>query len=150
MGKPPRQPDEGTRIGRPRVYDSAADKLDAFRQRQASAGYLRREVLVTEEVAERLAELARQHGVSAGDVGSAMVEFGLEHYDAQGALASAEAAVQPPAPVPMASAAAGSAMPKRAAMAMSAPVESPPPVQAASAPPREDPIRAFFKRRKGA
>ncbi|CAN5381097.1 hypothetical protein BH09PSE6_BH09PSE6_21980 [soil metagenome] len=117
MGKPPRPADESTRIGRPRVYETAAEKLDAFRQRQASAGYLRREVLVTEEVAERMADLAREHGVSAGDVGSAMIEFGLEHYGAEGGARTSRVAA--------------------AAVAAQAP------------PVHEDPIRAFFRRRKG-
>lgn len=45
--------------GRPRMYESTSEKVEAFRKRQESAGFLRKEVLVTKETAEQLASLAK-------------------------------------------------------------------------------------------
>lgn len=67
--------------GRPRMYASSSEKVQAFRQRQASSGYLRREVLLTEPVSARVVELAKEHQVSIVDVTSALVEQGLSAYE---------------------------------------------------------------------
>lgn len=72
---------ERTTLGRPRRYGTNAEKIDAFRSRQESAGYLRREVLVTRATAERLNGLASTHGVSSLDVGSALLELGLAEFE---------------------------------------------------------------------
>jgi hypothetical protein len=61
---------------------SSSEKTEAFRQRLASGGYLRREVLVTQAVAQRVADLAKEHKVSTVDVTSALLEQGLARFDA--------------------------------------------------------------------
>lgn len=69
--------------GRPRKYESAAEKVDAFRQRLQSAGYLRKEVLVTQATWERVQALAQAQGVGVVDVASGLLEHGLRHYEAR-------------------------------------------------------------------
>lgn len=66
--------------GRPRKYDSAAEKVDAFRRRLQSAGYLRKEVLMTQASWDQIQEIARQQGVGTVDVMSGLLEHGLQHY----------------------------------------------------------------------
>lgn len=66
--------------GRPRLYSTASDKVDAFRRRQESAGYQRKEILVTKETWEQLSVLALAHGVSVADAASGLLEYGLETY----------------------------------------------------------------------
>lgn len=68
--------------GRPRLYDSTSEKVDAFRKRQEASGYLRKEVLVTTETWEQVVELAKQHGVSASDAASGLLENGLKVFAA--------------------------------------------------------------------
>lgn len=68
--------------GRPRKYESAAEKVDAFRQRLQSAGYLRKEVLVTQATWERVQALAQAQGVGVVDVASGLLEHGLHHFEA--------------------------------------------------------------------
>lgn len=63
--------------GRPRLYDSTSEKVDAFRKRQEASGYLRKEVLVTLDTWDRVSDLAKQHGVSASDAASGLLENGL-------------------------------------------------------------------------
>jgi hypothetical protein len=67
--------------GRPRLYESASDKLSAFRARLEHAGYVRREVLVTRSTEERVKALAEKQGVKPLDVYSALVEYGLDVYN---------------------------------------------------------------------
>jgi hypothetical protein len=67
--------------GRPRLYDSTSEKVDAFRKRQEASGYLRKEVLVTAETWERVTHLAKLHGVSASDAASGLLESGLNSFD---------------------------------------------------------------------
>ena len=88
--------------GRPRQYEDTATKMSMFRARQAASGYLRREVLMTEETAVRVKALAEAHQVSATDVASALLEYGLAQYDVPaisespfGALRSMGAGLQP-------------------------------------------------------
>lgn len=81
--------------GRPRLYETSSAKVEAFRARQESAGYSRKEVLVTKETADQLQALAKTHGVSATDVASALLEHGLTQYQA---TASASASSSPSAP----------------------------------------------------
>lgn len=78
--------------GRPRLYSSSSEKVQAFRQRQAEGGYLRREVLLTQAVATRVAELAKAHQVSTIDVTSALLEQGLTAYESRDSLGSMAAA----------------------------------------------------------
>lgn len=66
--------------GRPRLYDSTSDKVEAFRKRQEASGYLRKEVLVTVDTWERVTELAKLHGVSASDAASGLLENGLQSF----------------------------------------------------------------------
>ena len=73
---------ESNTVGRPRQYENDAEKVEAFRARQESAGYLRREVLVTRETAEKLNALAALQEVSTLDVGSALLELGLAEFEA--------------------------------------------------------------------
>lgn len=69
--------------GRPRLYATASDKLNAFRDRQEAAGYLRKELLVTKETWERISVLAKTHGVSAADAASGLLESGLVTFETQ-------------------------------------------------------------------
>ena len=125
--------DTRSSVGRPRLYESAAEKVDAFRSRQKAMGYLRREVLVTRETTEQVAALASQHGVAAIDVNSALLEYGLQCYQAQ---------AEDPAPLV-------SAM--RASLMHSAePSMSVGAVHSSAGNTPENPITAFFQKRKGA
>lgn len=72
--------------GRPRKYESAAEKVDAFRQRLQSAGYLRKEVLVTQSTWEQVQALAQAQGVGVVDVASGLLEHGLRHYEGRALL----------------------------------------------------------------
>ncbi len=69
-------------VGRPRLYEDGALKVAAFRDRQASAGYLRREVLLSPEAAQAVKAIAETQSVSAIDVTSALFEIGLAQYQA--------------------------------------------------------------------
>jgi len=73
-------PKATARIGRPRQYESDAEKVGAFRIRQESAGYLRREVLVTRDTSGQLTNLAGELGTSVLDVASGLLELGLTRY----------------------------------------------------------------------
>jgi hypothetical protein len=168
MSKKPSSP-QPTRIGRPRLYDTPAEKLEAFRQRQQSAGYLRREVLVTEEVALQLSRLAKQNGVSVTDVASGMLEYGLERYDeapgsstggspeAAGTMPEALAggAAVVPAAVPPSALAPGTApqpsmaAPRSAATLAAAPMAAAPAAESTLRGSADNPITQFFRRRKG-
>lgn len=66
--------------GRPRQYESTSMKVEAYRKRLESAGYLRKELLVTQETAAMLQWLAEKQGVSMADVAGALLEYGLERY----------------------------------------------------------------------
>ena len=101
------------------MYETSSGKVGAYRSRQESAGYLRREVLVTQTTADRLGTLAKEHGVSATDVASAMLEHGLAHFDAQSAVPRLPEALFA-APQGVMASAAFSEMPGRA-QAMSSP-----------------------------
>lgn len=72
--------DKQRQPGRPRLYDTTSAKVEAFRKRQESAGFLRKEVLVTKDTADQLAALAKTHRVSVTDVASALLEHGLAGY----------------------------------------------------------------------
>ena len=77
--------------GRPRLYETASAKVDAFRKRQESSGYLRKEILVTAATWERLAALAVGHGVGVADAASGLLEFGLDAYSLEGGELSSRA-----------------------------------------------------------
>ena len=66
--------------GRPRLYDAPSGKVDAFRKRQESAGYLRKEVLVTKENWNQISALAAEHAVGVVDAASGLLEFGLQAF----------------------------------------------------------------------
>jgi len=86
--------------GRPRKYESAAQKVDAFRQRLQSAGYLRKEVLVTQATWEQVQALAQAQGVGVVDVASGLLEYGLRHYEARAEPHAQDRAVLPSASSP--------------------------------------------------
>lgn len=69
---------EKSNVGRPRLYGSSAEKMSAFRSKQLSTGYVRKEVLVSEESQQALSELAIKHGVSVLDVASSILEEGIK------------------------------------------------------------------------
>ncbi len=75
---PPRGP------GRPRVYDKPSQKIDAFRKRLDTAGFLRKEVLVQKSVWLEIQALAKRRGVSTVDAASGLLEHGLMKYLEQG------------------------------------------------------------------
>lgn len=66
--------------GRPKVYESSSEKLEAYRRRHESAGFIRREVMVTREVWDRITDLAGTMGVSASVAASGLLEHGLKTY----------------------------------------------------------------------
>jgi hypothetical protein len=66
--------------GRPRLYDSASAKVEAFRKRQESSGYLRKEILVTQDTWDQVTALARSHSVSISDAASGLLEHGLSSF----------------------------------------------------------------------
>ena len=72
-------------VGRPKLYDSSSEKLEAFRKRLESAGFMRKELLVTKETWEQVVELAEQNGVSASDAASGLLEFGVRSFKAKAA-----------------------------------------------------------------
>lgn len=66
--------------GRPRVYDKPSQKIDAFRKRLDSAGFLRKEVLVRKDVWQEIQTLSKLQGVSVVDAASGLLEHGLQTY----------------------------------------------------------------------
>lgn len=79
---------EKKQIGRPKLYDSASDKLEAFRKRLGSAGFMRKEVLVTKETWEQISALAKENGASVSDTASGLLEYGTKAFAAKKASAS--------------------------------------------------------------
>ena len=71
---------EKKQIGRPKLYDSASDKLEAFRKRLEFAGYMRKEVLVTKETWEQISALAKENGASVSDTASGLLEHGTKAF----------------------------------------------------------------------
>lgn len=65
------------------MYDSPSDKLGAFRKRLESAGFMRKELLVTKETWEQVNDLAVANGVSASDAASGLLEFGIRSFKAK-------------------------------------------------------------------
>lgn len=74
---------EKKQIGRPKLYDSSSDKLEAFRKRLESAGYMRKELLVTQETWDQVTTLAKENGVSASDAASGLLELGVRAFNAK-------------------------------------------------------------------
>lgn len=68
-------------VGRPKLYDSSSDKLEAFRKRLESAGYMRKELLVTQETWDQVTTLAKENGVSASDAASGLLELGVRAFN---------------------------------------------------------------------
>lgn len=66
--------------GRPKMYDSASDKIEAFRKRLESAGYMRKELLVTKETWDQVTTLAKENGVSVSDAASGLLEYGTRTF----------------------------------------------------------------------
>jgi len=79
---------EKKQIGRPKLYESASDKLEAFRKRLESAGYMRKEVLVTKETWEQISALAKENGASVSDTASGLLEYGTKAFVAKRGSAS--------------------------------------------------------------
>jgi hypothetical protein len=69
--------------GRPKLYDSTSEKLDAFRKRLETAGFMRKELLVTKETWDQVADLAKENGVSASDAASGLLEYGIKAFNAK-------------------------------------------------------------------
>ena len=115
-------------VGRPRLYGDSSQKMAAFRDRQASSGYLRRELLLSPEAAESVKTIAASQGVSAIDVTSALFEMGLAQYRAAGYQSSGSRGLG----------AVSASLQGAATPTLAAPVA---PV---------DPINLFFNRRKDA
>ena len=95
---------EKKQVGRPKMYDSASDKLEAFRKRLESAGFMRKEVLVTKETWEQVTAMAKDNGVSVSDAASGLLEYGTRAFLSKKASASASLSLRPinlpDAPVP--------------------------------------------------
>lgn len=105
--------------GRSRLYESNSEKLEAFRQRHKEGGFLRKEVLVQADVAERINELAKQLGTSTLNVSSGLLELGLKTYEVQH-LSASQKAESRTAGEPAAMAQASAAAPSLLAGAVSA------------------------------
>jgi hypothetical protein len=107
-------------VGRPKLYDSPTEKIEAFRRRLESAGLMRKEVLVTHETWDTLTTLAKAQGVSTSDAASGLLEHAAKAY----AIKQAKA----PRPLDPALGGTSSSKPKPKATA--------------------DPIQDFFKKRR--
>lgn len=68
------------RPSRPRLYVNEAEKFEAFRIKQNELGYLRKEVVMTTAVVQRVEALAVQLELPTTDVASALLELGLTNY----------------------------------------------------------------------
>lgn len=79
---------EKKQVGRPKLYDTSSDKVDAFRKRLESAGYMRKEILVTEETWDQVANLAKENGVSASDAASGLLEHGVRAFKAKSPMSA--------------------------------------------------------------
>ena len=75
--------EKSSTVGRPRLYTSSSEKVSAFRNRQLSEGYVRKEILVDKKTWEVVSLLAHEHGVSASDAGAGLLEYGLEQFKNQ-------------------------------------------------------------------
>lgn len=84
-----------TSLGRPRLYETSSEKLGAFRERNKEAGYFRKEVLVRQATADKLAAIAKAEGVSVTNTASALLELGIAQYEA---LRQTSDVVHAPAP----------------------------------------------------
>lgn len=114
-----------SKSSRARLYSSSSEKVSAFRERNKEAGLLRKEVLVTTETGQRLADIAKQQGTSVTNVASGLLEMGLAHYEALNALGT-YASSSPTAPVsaPSAAVAATPAWSASASLGASLPTAS--------------------------
>ncbi len=74
---------EKKQVGRPKLYDTSSDKIEAFRKRLESAGYMRKELLVTQETWDQVTTLAKENGVSVSDAASGLLEFGVHAFKAK-------------------------------------------------------------------
>lgn len=87
-------------VGRPKLYESSSEKLEAFRRRLESAGLMRKEVLVTQETWDLITALAKESGVSVSNAASGLLEEGAKAYAAKRAKVSAKASAKaPPNPI---------------------------------------------------
>jgi hypothetical protein len=75
--------------GRPKLYDSSSEKLEAFRKRLESAGLMRKELLVTQETWDQVTTLAKENGVSVSDAASGLLEYGTRAFMAKRSAPSA-------------------------------------------------------------
>ena len=69
--------------GRPKQYDTSSEKIEAFRKRLESAGFMRKELLVTQETWDQVTNLAKENGVSASDAASGLLELGVRAFNAK-------------------------------------------------------------------
>lgn len=67
-------------MGRPRLYESDSAKLQAFRQRLDSSGFVRKEALIKTDTLAEISRLAKTHGVPEADVTGSLVELGLKSW----------------------------------------------------------------------
>lgn len=124
------------------MYDSASIKLEAFRQRQESAGYLRKEVLVRRETWAQVVALAAEHAVATVDAASGLLEHGLKVF-----TSPSESPLSPPAvgSRPQSRNPTG-VQPGRKVLAASE--ASPSPAAKVATGTESNPITQFFARRK--
>jgi hypothetical protein len=138
--------------GRPRQYADTAEKMSVFRARQSATGYLRREVLVTEDTLKAIKAIVEEEAVSFVDAASALLEHGLLEYQKAQRLSksiiSNSSQVPDLSPVPGFSATAGIC-----GAALCAPIGAGLLSEAmtdASPSAENNPVARFFKRRKDA
>lgn len=74
---------EKKQVGRPKLYDTSSHKIEAFRKRLESAGYMRKELLVTQETWDQVTTLAKENGVSTSDAASGLLEYGTNAFMAK-------------------------------------------------------------------
>lgn len=82
--------EENSNVGRPRIYATSSEKVNAFRSRQLSEGYVRKEILVDAKTWEAVSQLARVHKVSASDAGAGLLEYGLAQFNSRTSGSSVE------------------------------------------------------------
>lgn len=153
-----RKPSNPTPVDGPQ---SSARKVAAFRERTKGAGFLRKEVLVSEASAKRLAEIAQEQGTSVTTVASGLLDMGLSHYDAlRGAATStvgfSSGSLSAATPLASVAGAGGSALAQAGYLVapqalLNSLRSASDPESAASASDAfvvADPVKAFFDKRK--
>lgn len=92
---------EKKQVGRPKQYDTSSEKIEAFRKRLESAGFMRKELLVTQETWDQVTTLAKENGVSGSDAASGLLELGVRAFRVKNPAPSVSFSIKLPETVPV-------------------------------------------------